>query len=112
MYCDALPYGTKYINKPVIIEDNVWIGSDVIIIPGVTIHEGAIIGIGSVVTKDVPSCAVVGGNPAKIIKYRDKEQYEKLKRNERFLNFIRGSMIKVKKSILEKQLSYLILMVM
>lgn len=76
----ALPfYGD--IDKKVIIEDNVWVGACASIVPGVTIGEGAVIGMSSVVTKDVPPCAVVGGNPAKILKYRDKEVYYKLKTN-------------------------------
>lgn len=65
--------------KPVVIKDNVWVGANVNIVPGVTIEEGAVIGMGAVVTKDVPYCAVVGGNPAKVIKYRNIESYEKLK---------------------------------
>ncbi|MBQ3016477.1 MAG: acetyltransferase [Clostridia bacterium] len=56
--------------KPVIIGDDVWIGANVIILPGITISNGAIIGAGAVVTKNVPEYAVVGGNPAKILKYR------------------------------------------
>ena len=56
--------------KPVFIGNDVWIGGRVTILPGVHIGNGAIIGAGSVVTKDVPEFAVVGGNPAKIIKYR------------------------------------------
>lgn len=56
--------------RPVIISDDVWIGARVTILPGVHIGKGAIIGAGAVVTKDVPEYAVVGGNPAKIIKYR------------------------------------------
>ena len=56
--------------EPVIIHDGVWIGSRVIILPGVTIKEGAVIGAGSIVTKDVPAYAIVGGNPARIIRYR------------------------------------------
>jgi len=57
----------------------VWLGSDVIISGNVHISEGAIVAIGSVVVKDVPKCAIVGGNPAKIIKYRDEANYDKLK---------------------------------
>lgn len=56
--------------RPVIIQDDVWIGGGVIILPGVNVGTGAILGAGAVVTKDVPDFAVVGGNPAKIIKYR------------------------------------------
>jgi len=53
-----------------IIANDVWIGYDVTIMPGVKIGNGAIIATKSVVTKDIPNYAVVGGNPAKIIKYR------------------------------------------
>lgn len=51
------------------IGSNVWIGSGSIILPGVTINDGAIVGAGSVVNKDVPKNAIVAGNPAKVIKY-------------------------------------------
>lgn len=54
----------------IIIEDDVWIGANSVILPGVTIKKGAVVGAGSVVTKDVPSYAVVCGNPARVIKYR------------------------------------------
>ncbi len=56
--------------RPVEIGNDVWIGSRVTILPGVHIGDGAIIGASAVVTKDVPNYAVVGGNPAKVIKYR------------------------------------------
>lgn len=58
--------------KPVVIENDVWIGARVTILPGVHVGSGSIIAAGSVVTKDVPPYAVVGGNPAKIIKYRNR----------------------------------------
>lgn len=60
-------------DAPVIIEDDVWIGTRVIILPGVTVHQGAIIGAGSVVTKDVPAFSIVGGSPARVRKYRCEE---------------------------------------
>lgn len=59
------------IKKPVIIEDNVWIGYRVIILPGVRVGRNAIIGAGAVVTKDVPPYAIVGGVPAKVLKLRE-----------------------------------------
>ena len=49
------------------------IGANSVILPGITIGEGALVGAGSVVTRDVPSKAVVAGNPAQIMRYRDKE---------------------------------------
>jgi acetyltransferase-like isoleucine patch superfamily enzyme len=57
-----------YSKGSVVIEDNVWIGDKVTILPGVHIGYGSIIGANAVVTKDVPANCVVGGNPAKIIK--------------------------------------------
>lgn len=56
--------------KPVTIADDVWIGGRVIILPGVNIGEGAIVGAGAVVTKNVPPYAIVGGNPARVLKLR------------------------------------------
>lgn len=60
----------EMILKPVFIKDNVWIGSNCVILPGVSIHSGAVIGAGSVVTKDVPPNAIVAGVPARLIKNR------------------------------------------
>lgn len=56
-------------SAPVVIEDNVWIGSKAIILPGVVIGAQAVIGAGSVVTNDVPPFCVVAGNPARILRY-------------------------------------------
>lgn len=56
--------------KEVIIGNDVWIGMRSIIMPGVKIGNGAVIGAGAVVTKDVPDNAIVGGVPSKIIRYR------------------------------------------
>jgi maltose O-acetyltransferase len=57
-------------SKPIQVGDDVWIGMRAMIMPGVTIGSHAIIAGASVVTKDVPEWAIVGGNPAKIIKFR------------------------------------------
>ena len=54
--------------KPIVIEDESWIGANAVIVPGVTIGKHSIVAAGSVVTRDVPPYAVVGGNPAKLIK--------------------------------------------
>jgi len=59
------------VHAPVTIEDDVWIGGRVIILPGVTIHTGAVVAAGAVVNRDVPPYAIVGGVPAKVIKYRE-----------------------------------------
>ncbi len=56
--------------KPIYIGNDVWIGERVIILPGVHVGNGCILGAGAVVTKDVPDFAIVGGNPARIIKSR------------------------------------------
>ncbi|RJQ60599.1 MAG: acyltransferase [Stygiobacter sp.] len=58
--------------KKIIIEDDVWVGAGTIILAGVTVHKGAILAAGAVVTQDVPSLAIVGGVPAKILKYRNE----------------------------------------
>lgn len=54
----------------IIIEDDVWIGANVVIVGGVTIGKGAVIGAGAVVTKNIPSLAIALGVPARIVKYR------------------------------------------
>lgn len=83
-----IKYPTTYINKklfggelsqlkqskPIKICNDVWIGHGAIILGGVTIGNGAIVAAGAVVTKDIPAYAIVGGNPAKILKYRFSEE--------------------------------------
>ena len=61
-------YVNNLIPKKIVIKDYAWIGSKSVILPGVTIGENAVVGAGSVVTKDVPDNTVVAGNPARIIK--------------------------------------------
>lgn len=77
-YISSYPFKTKIVNNdieafskgPILIEDDVWIGYGSKILSGVKIGQGAVVGAGSVVTKDVPPYAIVGGTPAHIIKYR------------------------------------------
>lgn len=76
---EMIPYDNKDVHKTVTIGDCVWFGNRVTVVGNVNIGEGAIVAAGSVVTKDVPPLAIVGGNPAKVIKYRDKDHYYKLK---------------------------------
>lgn len=79
-----VPCGPELDRRPVTIEDHVWIGGNVVIVPGVTVHEGAVVAAGAVVTKDVPRCAVVGGNPAEVLKWRDAQRFEELVKQEKF----------------------------
>lgn len=56
--------------KDIVVEEDVWIGMNVTLLPGVTIGRGAIIGAASVVTKSIPPYAVAVGNPAKVVKFK------------------------------------------
>jgi len=54
--------------KPIVIEDNVWLGGGAILLPGVTIGRNAVVGAGAVVPRNVPANTVVAGNPARVIR--------------------------------------------
>ncbi|MDF4361245.1 DapH/DapD/GlmU-related protein, partial [Vibrio parahaemolyticus] len=72
-------------NIPVHIEDNVWIGANSVVLPGVTIGENSVIGAGSVVTKDIPSNVVAVGNPCRVLREigeHDREFYFKERKVE------------------------------
>lgn len=77
---EDLPLISEYNQKgQIIIQNDVWIGHNCTIMPGVTIHNGAVVAANSHVVSDVPPYAIVGGNPAKIIKFRfSKELIDKL----------------------------------
>lgn len=81
----SIPYDNIDFIGDVVINEGVWIADSVMILPGVTIGKGAIVGAGSVVSKDVPDYAIVAGNPAKIIKYRDKEEFDNLLKQKKFV---------------------------
>jgi len=81
---EKIPYDTTYIYKDVTIGDCVWLGDRVMILPGVTIGDGAIIQAGSAVVSDIPAYAIAGGHPAKPFATRDKDHFEKLKAEGQF----------------------------
>lgn len=65
---DSIPHDRPLFSKPVIIEDNVWLGESVSVLSGVTIGKGTIVGANSVVSKSLPEYVIAAGSPAKIIK--------------------------------------------
>lgn len=77
------------ITKPIKVGDNVYIGNNVLILPGVTIGNNVVIGAGSVISKDVPNDVVVAGVPAKVIKSFE-EYHEKLKNESLKLGHLKG----------------------
>ena len=87
-HTNHIPYGRETILKPVKIERGVWIGDNVMICPGVTVGEGAIIGMGSVVTKNVPPFSIAGGNPAKVIRLRSDIEVFRHKLNNKNSSYL------------------------
>lgn len=74
-----LPFGGGFTYPETRIDDYAWIGMRSIVLPGAHIGEGAIVQAGSVVMGKVPPCAIVAGNPAKVIGWRDMDHYNKIK---------------------------------
>ncbi|MGL6153833.1 MAG: CatB-related O-acetyltransferase [Cetobacterium sp.] len=94
---------------PIIIKDDVWIGMNTLILSGVTIGQGAIIGAGSVIVKDVEPYSVYGGNPGRLLKYRynDKEireQMEKLSWNKIEIKNIQKNLYKKLDKVILKEI--------
>ncbi len=75
---EKLPYDDTYIYKETIVGNCVWAGARVTILPGTKIGDGVVIQAGSVVHGTIPPYAIIGGNPARIIKYRDIDHFNKL----------------------------------
>lgn len=71
MVPDVPPIQRSYFVSPVTIEDNVWIGAGVVIMPGVTIGKGSVIGANSTVTKNIPAYNIAVEQPARVIKQYD-----------------------------------------
>lgn len=67
-------------NKPIVIEDNVWLGGNVVVKKGVTIGRNSVIGMNSVVTKNIPSNCVAIGNPCVVIRYFDETKIKEIER--------------------------------
>ena len=74
--------GYQY-NKSIRIGRNCWIGAGAVIVPGVHIEDNAVIGAGSIVTKDIPSDVVAVGNPCKVLREIDEAEIERLKKIEK-----------------------------
>ncbi|GAW96959.1 MULTISPECIES: acyltransferase [Colwellia] len=81
---NALPYDETSIYKDIVIGDNVWLGSRVLILGGVNIGEGAVVQAGSVVVRDIPALSIAGGHPAIVFSKRDSEHYFSLKEQQKF----------------------------
>ena len=90
------------ITKPIVIGNDVYIGTNTTILPGVTIGSNVVIGACSVVTKNIPNNSVAVGNPAKVIKTAD-EYFEKIKKESLHLGHLKG---KEKDTALREYFSY------
>jgi virginiamycin A acetyltransferase len=71
--CLGLPHEAQT-KGPIILEDDVWVGENVLILSGVKLGKGTVVAAGSVVVKNTPPYSIVGGNPAKVIKYRFNQE--------------------------------------
>ena len=78
---DMLPFDTTYIEKPVRLGDFSWVGSNVIILPGVHVGQYSVIAAGSVLTKNTEDFSIYAGNPAKRIGYRKNQDLAEIKKS-------------------------------
>ena len=69
---------------PITIGDNVWLGGNVVVTPGVTIGENTVIGAGSVVVKDIPANVVAAGNPCRVVREIKEEEIEYIYKDKLF----------------------------
>lgn len=90
------------VTKPIVIGDNVYIGNNVLILPGVTIGSNCVIGAGAIVSRSIPDGSVAVGVPAKVIK-STSEYFEKLKEESLHLGHLQGE---AKDLVLKKLFGY------
>ena len=93
-------------NGNIIIDDDVWLCTNAVILSGVHIGKGAVVAAGAIVTKDIPPYAIVGGVPARIIKYRFSEEIITRLCNEIDYSKLTPDLIKSKMDILTKPLDF------
>lgn len=79
---NSLPLRESAIHKTTIIGNHVWIGTGAIILPGIRVNDYAVVGAGSVVTKDVEQGSIVAGNPARVLKRRPRPDFPGRARSE------------------------------
>ena len=81
----GVPYDETFVLKPAIIEDNVWVGSDVVIAPGTHIDEGCVIAMGTTIAGRILKGSIAGSAKWRTLKTRDMDKYEALKADGKFL---------------------------
>ncbi len=77
---DVLPFSSKNLKKKTVLSEFCWIGNNSIILPGVCVGKYCVIGAGSVVTKSTQDYGVYGGNPARLLKFRENKEVSKVTR--------------------------------
>ncbi len=79
---ESIPYDHKLDIQSVEIDENVWVGGNVLLLPGTKLREGVIVGAGSVIAKEIPAYSIVVGNPCIILGTRNIEEYNDLKEKD------------------------------